>query len=64
MIFEEQYKVVKDNLGEYSIITKDNVMIVTEIPYKSIADTVCRELNLLYFETEELKVKLKEALRH
>ena len=56
----EQYKVISDNLGEYSVITKDNVIVSTEIQHRITAETFCEELNILADENEQLKEENKE----
>jgi regulator of replication initiation timing len=62
-IFEEkgvrrmtgQYKIISDNLGEYSVVSKDNVIVATEIQHRITAETFCEELNILAEENEQLK---------
>lgn len=44
---QRYYKVVADNLGEYSILTNDDILLVTEIQDRVIAETVNEELNCI-----------------
>lgn len=72
---ENQYKVVQDNLGEYSVLRPDNSIVCTELQYKVTAELFCDELNELNNENEQLKradnlceceteiMKLKEQLK-
>lgn len=41
------FKVVADNLGEYSILTDDDILVVTEIQDRVIAETFNDELNII-----------------
>lgn len=50
-----QYKVISDNLGEYNVVSKDNVIVATEIQNRITAETFCEELNILAEENEQLK---------
>lgn len=52
---ENQYKVVQDNLGEYSVLRPDNSIVCTELQYKATAELFCDELNELNNENEQLK---------
>ena len=56
-----QYKVISDNLGEYSVVSKDNVIVATEIQHRITAETFCEELNILAEENEQLKQSNKDA---
>ena len=56
-----QYKVISDNLGEYSVVSKDNVLVATEIQHRITAETFCEELNILAEENEQLKQSNKDA---
>lgn len=53
-----QYKVISDNLGEYNVVSKDNVIVATEIQHRITAETFCEELNILAEENEQLKYEL------
>ena len=44
---QRYYKVVADNLGEYSILTNDDILLVTEIQHYVTAETVNEELNCI-----------------
>ena len=44
---QRYYKVVADNLGEYSILTNDDILLVTEIQHYVTAETVNDELNCI-----------------
>ena len=50
---EKYYKVVADNLGEYSVLRPDDSIVSTEIQNKAEAELFCDELNELL---KELKV--------
>ena len=56
-----QYKIISDNLGEYSVVSKDNVIVATEIQHRITAETFCEELNILAEENEQLKQSNKDA---
>lgn len=51
------YKVIADNFGEYSVLTKDNELIVTEIQNKVTAEIFCDKLNELHAKNNLLYKK-------
>lgn len=51
---EKRYKVISDNLGEYSVLTQDNIIVCTEIQDKTIAELFCDELNEQNEQLQEL----------
>lgn len=64
------YKVIADNLGEYSVLTKDNELVVTEIQNKITAECFCDKLNemhkensLMYKQGMELQLKNKDLIK-
>lgn len=55
------YKVLPDNLEEYTIVDENNVLIVTELEHKIHAEVICEELNNLCNDVEYWKsVALRE----
>lgn len=54
---KKQYKIMADNLGEYSVLRPDGSMVATEIQYKEEAEFFCDELNELLKENIELQGK-------
>ena len=52
---KEYYKVLSDNLGEYSVVDEDNVLIITELEHRIHADVICEELNNLRADCEYWK---------
>ena len=52
---EKGYKIVADNLGEYSILRADGTIVSTEIQDKIFAESVLDELNELYEEKDYWK---------
>lgn len=58
---EKQYKVVADDLGEYSVLRGDNSIVITEIQHKVTAEVFCDELNELSDENDELKEIINEC---
>ena len=54
---ENQYKVVQDNLGEYSVLRPDNSIVCTALQYKATAELFCDELNELHEENTELHIQ-------
>lgn len=64
---KKQYKVIIDNLDEYSVLRYDGSIVSTEITNKAVAELFCDELNEqderikeLEDENEQLKQKIKE----
>ena len=55
---EKQYKIINDNLGEYSVLRPDGSIVSTEIQNKAEAELFCDELNELLKESEELQNKV------
>ena len=51
---EKRYKVISDNLGEYSVLRQDNTIVCTEIQDKTIAELFCDELNEQNEQLQEL----------
>lgn len=49
------YKVLPDNLEEYTIVDENNVLIVTELEHKIHAEVICEELNNLRNDVEYWK---------
>lgn len=49
-MIDNEYKVIADNLGEYSVLTKDNELVVTEIQNKITAECFCDKLNEMHNE--------------
>lgn len=58
---EKQYKIISDNLGEYSVLRPNGSIVITEIQYKVEAELFCDELNELNDENKELKEILKHT---
>lgn len=54
---KKEYKIISDNLGEYSVLRPDGSIVSTEIQNKAGAELVCDELNKLLKENMELKGK-------
>lgn len=52
---KEYYKILPDNIGEYSVVDENNIMIITELDYKIHAETIAEELNTLRNELEYWK---------
>ena len=59
---EKGYKIVADNLGEYSIFRADDTIVSTEIQDKIFAESVLDELNALHEENEQLKQDKKRLI--
>ena len=59
---EKGYKIVGDNLGEYSILRADDTIVSTEIQDVIFAESVLDELNALHEENEALKLDNKLLL--
>lgn len=58
---KKYYKVLPDNLEEYTIVDENNVLIVTELEHKIHAEVICEELNNLRNDVEYWKsVALRE----
>ena len=58
---KKEYKIITDNLGEYSVLRGDGSIVSTEIQNKAGAELFCDELNELLKEIEQLKQDLFEA---
>lgn len=52
---KKYYKVLSDNLGEYSIVDENNFLIITELEHKIHAEVMCEELNNLRNDAEYWK---------
>lgn len=52
---KKYYKVLSDNLGEYSIVDENNYLIITELEHKIHAEVMCEELNNLRNDAEYWK---------
>ena len=52
---KEYYKIINDNLGEYSVVDENNIIIVTELEHRVHAEAMCDELNTLRNELEYWK---------
>ena len=56
-MIKKQYKIMVDNLGEYSVLRPDGSIVSTEIKNKAEAELFCDELNNLLKENIELQGK-------
>ena len=56
-MIKKQYKIMTDNLGEYSVLRPNGSIVSTEIKNKTEAELFCDELNELLKENIELKGK-------
>lgn len=56
----KEYKIITDNLGEYSVLRPDGSIVSTEIQNKARAELFCDELNELLKEKDELKQQLND----
>lgn len=52
---KEYYKILPDNLGEYTVVDENNILIITELEHRIHAEVICEELNNVRNECEYWK---------